>query len=188
MRKDDVIRKLYEIEAIKLGSFTLKSGLTSPIYIDLRPIISYPTLLQAISDLIWDKVKHLNTDLLCGVPYTALPITTCLSLKHSKPMVMARKEAKNYGTKKLVEGHFQTGQNCLIIEDIVTTGASIIETIEKLKDVGLKTPYVGALVNREQGGPENLAKHHCQLFSVFTLKELLDELKRCGFTVPITAS
>ncbi len=183
MNKNTIIRQLYAIEAVKLGNFTLKSGLTSPIYIDLRPIISYPALLQAISDLIWEKVKHIKADLLCGVPYTALPIATCLSLKHDKPMVMARKEAKNYGTKKLVEGHFKPDQNCLIIEDIVTTGASIIETIVKLKDVGLKTPYAGALVDRQQGGTENLAKEGCKLITVFTLSELLEELKECGFSM-----
>lgn len=100
MNKRDVIRKLYEIEAVKLGTFTLKSGATSPIYIDLRQIIGYPKLMQALANLIWEKVDFVDVNLLCGVPYTALPIATCLSLQLNKPMVMVRKEAKNYGTKK----------------------------------------------------------------------------------------
>jgi len=183
MNKADIVKKLYEIESVKLGSFTLKSGATSPIYIDMRQIISYPRLLSAIANLMWEKVKHLKTDLLCGVPYTALPIATCLSLQHDKPMVMVRKEAKSYGTKKMVEGRFKPNQSCLIIEDVVTSGSSIITTLNELKAVELPAPYAVSFLDRQQGGKETLANHHCQLFSVFTLKELLTELDNSGIKI-----
>lgn len=183
MNKTAVIRQLYKIGAIKLGTFTLKSGLTSPIYIDLRQIISYPQLMQTIADMIWAQTKHLDAELLCGVPYTALPIATCISLKTDKPMVMVRKEAKDYGTKKMVEGRYQPGQTVAVIEDVVTTGSSIITTVAHLNEVGLKVPYVAAFLDREQGGRENLTKIGCQFVSVITLSELLAELKALGFTV-----
>ncbi len=184
MNKSDIIRKLYEIESIKLGSFTLKSGAASPIYIDMRQIISYPTLLNAIALLMWEKVKHLQSDFLCGVPYTALPIATCLSLQFDKPMVMVRKEAKSYGTKKMVEGHFKPDQTCLIIEDVVTSGSSIITTLNELKEVGLLTPYTVAFLDRQQGGKEALTRQGCEFYSVFTLKELLTELANSGINLP----
>lgn len=184
MNKIELIRKLYEIEVVKLGNFTLKSGIQSPIYIDLRQIVSHPQVLQAISTMIWNKVSHLKTDLLCGVPYTALPIATCISVQNNKPMVMVRKEAKAYGTKQMVEGRFHAGQSCMVIEDVVTSGSSILTTVAQLKDVGLTAPYVAAFLDREQGGKEALQQAGCEFFSVITLSELLAELKTSGIKLP----
>lgn len=184
MNKTEVIRKLYEIEAIKFGSFTLKSGVISPVYIDMRQIIGYPKLLQAIAMMIWEKTKHTATDLICGVPYTALPIATCLSLQYDKPMLIVRKEAKTYGTKKMVEGNYQLNQTCLVIEDVVTTGSSILTVLEELKIVGLQIPYVAAFLDREQGARETLEKAGCEFFSVTTLAEVTAELKKCGVAIP----
>lgn len=184
MNKTDIIHKLYEIGAVKVGSFTLKSGVTSPLYIDLRQIIAYPKLLRAIAKLMWEKVGHLSVDLLCGVPYTALPIATCLSLDFDKPMLIVRKEAKSYGTKKQVEGVYQAGQSCLIIEDIVTSGGSILTTVEELKNVGVQVPYVVAFLDREQGGRAALTAAGCEFYSVFTLAEFLAELKSGGIKLP----
>lgn len=184
MNRNELIQQLYKIGVIKFGSFTLKSGALSPIYIDLRQIISHPTLLQAVSDLIWSKISKLTFDLLCGVPYTAIPIATCLSLQSQKPMLMVRKEAKTYGTKQKVEGCYQAGQTCLIIEDVVTSGSSILTTIDDLEDVQLKVPYVAAFLNREQGGAETLAARGYKFYSVFTLSEVLKELQDQGVKVP----
>lgn len=184
MNKSEIICKLYEIEAIKLGSFTLKSGITSPIYIDMRQIIGYPKLLQAISEVIWEQAKQLSFDLLCGVPYNALPIATCLSLQHDKPMLIVRKEAKAYGTKKMVEGCYQAGQTCLIIEDVVTTGSSILTVVEELKTVGLQTPYVAAFLDRGAEARATLKQAGCEFFNVTTLTEIITTLQHNGIELP----
>lgn len=180
MNKTQLAYELYKIQAIKLGSFVLKSGANSSIYIDLREIIAYPQLLRAVAEQIWTKIAHLDVNLICGVPYTALPIATCISLDHNLPMVIRRKEAKNYGTKKLIEGVFKPNQACFIIEDIVTSGTSILETSKDLTEAGLQVPYSVAFLDREQGGPERLTQAGQQFFSVFTLSELLIELKNSG--------
>jgi uridine monophosphate synthetase len=176
MNYEPLILSLYQIGAIKFGDFTLKSGNKSTIYLDLRCIISYPEILRAVAEAIWQQVPTSTVDVICGVPYTALPIATCISLAQEIPMVMRRKEPKDYGTKKCIEGSFQAGQQCLVIEDVITTGSSILETAKDLEMAGLKIQHVGVLINREQGGKENLQQHHYHLHAAFTLKEVLTTL------------
>lgn len=172
IKKQELIQALMEVNVIKFGEFTLRSGVISSIYIDLRPIIAYPEILRKVADILWDNIQVLKPTLLCGVPYTALPIATCISLDQNLPMVICRKEAKSYGTKKQVEGVFKQGQNCLIIEDVVTTAGSVLTTIKILEQQGLQVTDVVVLVDRQEGGRKALEEKGYRLHSVFTLDEL----------------
>lgn len=169
-----LIEDLHAINAIQYGHFTLKSGQTSPVYVDLRSIISYPKLLEKVADSLWEKISHLHFDVICGVPYTALPIAAVLAYKHHFPMVLRRKETKEYGTKKLVEGAFTKGQTCLVIEDVVTTGSSILETIADLEQAGLQVKEALCIIDREQGGQAALGLHGYSLHAILTLSTLLE--------------
>lgn len=180
MKYFDIIDELYEIGSIKFGSFTLKSGVTSPFYIDLRLIISYPQLLSKIAEALWKKLALTQIDRICGVPYTALPIATCISVTHNIPMLLKRKEAKDYGTKQLIEGHYAAGDNCLIIEDVITSGKSILETTGPLQALGLNIASIGIIIDREQGGLMAIEKQGFHVIPLMTITEVLNHLKHTG--------
>ena len=184
MSDQELICSLHKIGALQFGEFTLKSGQTSSIYINLRKIISYPDILRTVADAMWQKIKDCQFDLVCGVPYTALPIATCISLQHNLPMVMRRKEKKDYGTKQMIEGVFTTGQSCLVIEDLITTGGSIIETADELENAGLTVTNVIALINSEQGGKENLAKKY-RPHTILTMSQILKTLMESNVLNPL---
>ncbi|XP_064800992.1 uridine 5'-monophosphate synthase-like [Oncorhynchus masou masou] len=175
---ESLILKLHDVQAVKFGTFTLKSGITSPIYFDLRVIVSYPSLMNQVSMYLYQRAKDedLKYNSLCGVPYTALPLATIICSKHELPMLIRRKEAKDYGTKKIIEGTIHPGDTCLIIEDVVTSGSSVMETALVLQAEGLKVTDTIVLMDREQGGRAMLAKKGIALHSVISVTKLLDVL------------
>lgn len=171
---------LHEIGAIKFGEFTLKSGIKSPIYIDLRLLVSYPKVLKMISKAMIELAEKLEFDVIAGIPYTALPISTTMSIEKDWPMVYARKEVKEYGTKKKIEGVFKEGDTALIVDDLITNGSSKFETIEPFEASGLKITDFIILVDREQGGKRLLEAKGYKMHSVIGINELLDILNGEG--------
>jgi len=171
---------LLEAGCIKFGSFTLKSGLQSPIYIDLRQIISYPKLLEQIGAAYLPMLKNLKFDRIAGLPYAAIPIATAISLRGNYPMIYPRKEAKAYGTKAEIEGEYHAGETVVVIDDLATTGGSKFEAIEKLTDAGLIVKDVVVLVDRQSGAKESLEQAGFHLHAVLTITQLLDYWEKTG--------
>jgi uridine monophosphate synthetase len=172
--------ELLEVGCIKFGVFTLKSGLNSPIYIDLRRIISYPSLLQKIGGAYLPLLKDLQFSRLAGLPYAAIPIATAICLQGNHPMIYPRKEAKAYGTKAEIEGEFHPGETAVVIDDLTTTGGSKFEAIEKLTAAGLKVSDVVVLVDRESGAKESLEQAGLKLHTVLTISQLLNHWESNG--------
>ena len=165
---------------IKFGDFILKSGLKSPIYIDLRRIISFPKLLEQIAAAYLPVLRPLSFDRLAGLPYAAIPIATAICLAGNYPMIYPRKEIKTYGTKAEIECEFHAGEITLVIDDLATTGGSKFEAIEKLTGAGLIVKDVVVLVDRQSGAKEALEQAGYSMYSVFTIAQLLDHWEEAG--------
>lgn len=164
---------LLDAGCIKFGNFILKSGLQSPIYIDLRRIISYPRLLEQIGAAYLPLLRRLSFDRIAGLPYAAIPIATAVSLQGSYPMIYPRKEVKTYGTKAEIEGEYHPGETVVVIDDLATTGGSKFEAIEKLTGAGLLVRDVVVLVDRQSGASESLAQAGYAMHAVLTISQLL---------------
>lgn len=176
--KEEFLLKAYELGIIKFGSFTLKSGIESPFYVDLRPLASSPELLKTLSNNLLKLVEDKNLELICGVPYAALPMATTMSLESGVPLIIKRKENKGYGTKRMLEGVFQNGQNCLLVEDVITSGKSLVETIDEVEKEGLKVTDIVVVLDREQGGKEKLKEKGYNVSTLFTINEVIDILHK----------
>ena len=172
--------RLHEMGCIRFGQFTLASGLTSPVYIDLRLLAGDPATLARIAQVYAAQMAGVDAERLAGVPYAALPIATAVSLETGIPLIYPRKEAKKHGLGRNIEGGFHLGDRVVVIEDLVTTAGSLINTIETLRAAGLKISDAVVLIDREQGGRENLAAAGVTLHAAFTFSQLLDELHGAG--------
>lgn len=168
---------LFKAGCVKFGEFTLKSGLKSPMYIDLRQLASHPELLFQIASAYSLILESLTFDRLAAIPYAALPIGTAVSLQGNWPMIYPRKEVKEYGTKANIEGEYKSGERVVVIDDLTTTGESKFEIIETLSSASLEVKDVVVLIDRESGAAETLKNEGFRLHTVFTLTQLADILQ-----------
>jgi uridine monophosphate synthetase len=180
MKLRQVADRLLEAGCVKFGKFTLKSGLESPIYIDLRQLVSYPDLLQQVGAAYLPILHRLEFERLAGLPYAAIPIATTISLLGGWPMIYPRKEVKTYGTKAEIEGLYAVGEQVVVIDDLATTGGSKFEAIDKLTAAGLMVKDVVVLIDRQSGARQALAEAGIRMHAVFTLTQLLDQWEQTG--------
>lgn len=179
-QRNKLIDHLLDSGCVRIGEFTLKSGLISPIYIDLRAIISDPHLLRSIGNAYLPLLEPLHFDRVAGLPYAAIPISTAICLAGNYPMIYPRKEVKAYGTKAEIEGQFSEGETAVVIDDLATTGGSKFEAIEKLRGAGLKVTDVVVLIDRESGARQGLQLLGVRMHSVFTLTQMLNYWEENG--------
>jgi orotate phosphoribosyltransferase len=176
--------QLFDAGCVKFGTFTLKSGLTSPIYVDLRLLVSHPPLLREVARAMADVASGLTFDRIAAIPYAGLPIGTALALEMGRPLIYPRQEVKEHGTRRAIEGDFAPGETALVVDDLITRGTSKIEAIEPLEAAGLTVHDVLVLIDREQGGAEDLAQRGYRLHAILRLTEILTTLRESGRITP----
>jgi uridine monophosphate synthetase len=175
---------LFASGCVRLGEFRLKSGALSPIYLDLRRLVSHPAILRRAARSYGEKLGGLTFDRLAGIPYAGLPIATAIALDMNRPLIYPRREVKQYGTGVEIEGDYMPGETAAVVDDLATTGGTKLETIRKLEAAGLLVHDILVLIDREQGAGETLAKAGYRLHAVVTLRQLLEEWRRTGAITP----
>jgi uridine monophosphate synthetase len=178
---NDLAQLLSASACVKFGKFTLKSGKSSPIYVDLRRLVTFPAILRGVARHYCDILRHIEFDRLAGLPYAALPIATAVSLEMGKPLIYPRREAKEYGTKAVIEGDYTAGERVVIIDDLISTGETKMEAIEKLeKGAGLKVVAIVVLIDRDMGAKKWLAERGYDFRAAGSLSELLPVWRSLG--------
>jgi uridine monophosphate synthetase len=172
--------QLFDADCIQFGAFTLKSGLTSPIYIDLRLLAGHPALLRDVARAMSAYARDLTFDRIAAIPLAGLPIGTAMALEMDRPMIYPRPEVKAHGRRRAIEGPFSPGETALVVDDLITRGTSKIEAIQPLKEAGLVVQDVLVLIDREQGGVEDLAQQGYRLHAVLAFTDILDSLEASG--------
>lgn len=181
---DQLITHLFHSGCIQFGTFTLKSGLISPIYIDLRLLVSHPSLLDRTAHIMAEVARGLRFDRIAAIPYAGLPIGVALALKMDRPLIYPRREIKTHGTRRPIEGVFEPGETALLVDDLITRGDSKLEAIAPLEAAGLAVEDVLVLIDREQGGARDLAQHGYRLHAILRLTRILDVLRETTDITP----
>lgn len=176
----DLVIGLAKLGALQFGDFTLASGKRSSMYVDLRLLVSQPDLMQAAAAAYAKELAALQCDRIAGVPYAALPIGMAVALASGLPLIYNRKESKSHGLGKDIEGLWNPGERVVIIEDVITTGGSIVSSVELFRAAGLVVEDAIVLLDRQQGGVENLQKAGIRVHSVLALGDVLDLLSETG--------
>lgn len=178
--------ELFEIGGIRFGAFRLKlheknpDAPLSPIYVDLRIVRSFPAAMRSTVEAYRELTQGLKFDVYADIPTAATPIVAVLSHLTGVPMITPRRDDKKYGMKRPIDGAFREGQTALLIDDLITKADSKLETIEVLQENGLTVKDVLVLIDREQGGPEELAKRGYACHAGFKLSELLQYYLEAG--------
>jgi uridine monophosphate synthetase len=180
MLKRRVLKGLVDTGCFKIGSFTLKSGKTSPFYIDLRRVISDPALLGDVSRAYALTAEGAAFDRIAGIPAAALPLATATAVAMRMPMIWPRMPAKDHGTGVRVEGAFRPGERALLLDDLITTGASKIEAIEILRGEGIVVEELVVLIERGKQGRRDMESAGVKLRSFMHVRELFTLCEELG--------
>ena len=172
MTNDELIAALRDADAVKFGEFELSHGGTSEYYVDKYLFETDPHCLRLIAEAF---AAELDGEKLAGVALGAVPLVAVTSVETDTPYVIARKQAKEYGTGNRIEGRLAEGEEVVVLEDIATTGKSALDAVEALRDAGAVVDRVLVVVDRQEGARERLADADVELDALVTAEDLLED-------------
>jgi len=170
MTNQALIDALRDADAVRYGEFELSHGGTSDYYVDKYLFETDTQCLELIAEAF---AAEINEPKLAGVALGAVPLVAVTAVETGRPYVIARKQAKEYGTGNRIEGRLDEGEEIVVLEDIATTGTSAVEAAEALREAGAVVNRVLVVVDREEGAAETLAEHELELDALVTASELL---------------
>lgn len=183
-KKVEIAKILHKIDALKFGLFKLTSGKVSPYYIDLRIVPSFPDAFRQICDFyaeaITNQIGLKNFDRIAGVPIAGIPFASQIAYNLKKPFLYVRKGARLHGRQRRVEGNLVSGDQVLLVDDLVTTGLTMKKAAEAITAEGGIVKETVALLDREEGGKEKLAKTKIQLHALLKISEVANALYEIG--------
>ncbi len=175
---------LIKNDAIKFGDYILASGKRSPYYIDLRLTISSPITMDwianALTRIVLNEIGKDKVDKILGVPTAGVPFATMVSQKLGIPLIYYRQARKEHGVRKKIEGTLSRNDRVLIVDDLITTGESVIEAAEVVRDQGGVVNELVVLLDREQGGKERLRTSRIEPHVLFKISDAMDWLHSVG--------
>src|SRR5919107_3392850 len=178
---NELILFLYDKGAIKIGNFTLSSGIKSKFYLDMRILQSYPKYFRLsillMKKYILEKIGLENFNYICSIPTSGTIIGSSLAYELFKPHIYVRKSVKNYGMQKTFEGELQLNSKVLFIDDVITTGSSLVSSIELLKDISIINDVL-VFIDRRQDYKGLLNKHNFRLHSIISIDKIFEILFR----------
>lgn len=171
---DDLIAALRAADAVQYGEFELSHGGTSDYYVDKYLFETDPHCLDLVAAAFADRLRDTDAKL-AGVALGAVPLVAVTAVELDRSYVIARKQAKEYGTGNRIEGTLAAGEEVVVLEDIATTGQSAVDAVEALREAGAVVNRVLVVVDREEGARELLAEHDVELEALVTASQLLDD-------------
>lgn len=163
-------KKIFDMSYIE-GEFVLRSGVKANKYFDKYLFESDPEILKLIATRLLEKIPG-DIEYLAGLELGGVPIAVVLSQLSGLPCRFIRKKAKGYGTDSVIEGGSVTDRNVLVIEDIVTSGGQVIDSVLELRRQKAIVTHVFCVIDREAGGEENLQKNNLKLHALFKISDL----------------
>ncbi len=180
----ETCKVLNKIGALQFGAFKLTSGKISPYYIDLRIVPSFPDAFQKITDLYVDFIKKeigvKNFERIAGIPIAGIPFTSLIAYSLKKPFLYIRKGVRRHGRQRRIEGILAPGDRVLLVDDLVTTGLSLIKAAKAVTAEGGVVTDAVAVLDRQEGGRENLAKAGVKLHALLNISQVANSLYETG--------
>ncbi|MGB9938045.1 MAG: orotate phosphoribosyltransferase [Methanobacterium sp.] len=169
--KNELMELLTKKEVVKFGKFILSSGKESDYYVNMKMAITDPKTLKSIAIIVSKQIEGKDIDKIAGPALGAVPIATAVSLESEIPMLMIRKAKKGYGTSKLIEGDLDEGDSVIVVEDVTTTGNSLLKAIRAIEENGGKVKKAIVVVDRDEGAIENLKNEGINLEPILSIND-----------------